>query len=137
MRDDKHWTTVCIWMQEQRIVYYDPKKWVTAKSKKKFRDHGQFYLKRALEWLEFEAVDKKKKPLSEIYGGEATWQLVDAGDDQPRQSEADGTECGVICILNCGFLADNVPLSDGLFDVSCLDYRKILGCDILRRNYVL
>jgi hypothetical protein len=122
---------MCIWLQEQKIEYYDHMVWTDARSKAKYKAYGQFYLKRALEWLNYEAMSKKNMSLKDIYQGNDNWTLIDdCGENLPPQT--DGSGCGVFCIVDAGFLADNVPILHSLFDVNRINYRKILGCDILR-----
>jgi hypothetical protein len=115
-----------------RIVYYDPKDWGGNARRAK----GDHYLKLAMNWLRSEAIDKKQKPLAEIYDGKDSWELVNvAVGAQPLQTREDGTECGPACILNAGFLVDDVPLVLGLYDVSVTNYRLKLGCDLIRGAY--
>jgi sentrin-specific protease 1 len=85
---NQHWTSAVIYMEDQRIQYYDS-----------LGGSGKMYLQVLLKYLEDEHLDKKKTPLK----SPELWKLVSCTDDTPRQQN--GYDCGVFTCMFADFLS--------------------------------
>jgi Ulp1 family protease len=113
-------------MKKQEIIYFDPLQY-----------DGSKYLQAALNWLRHEAIDKKSLSLADLTPESCTWKLIQERENQPQQ-KGNGTECGVFLCVTADCVADDIPITSTLYtlnDMRVHNYRRKLGCDILRGSF--
>ena len=121
-----HWAFFVIYMKKQEIIYFDPLQY-----------DGSKYLQAALNWLRHEAIDKKSLSLADLTPESCTWKLIQERENQPQQ-KGNGTECGVFLCVTADCVADDIPITSTLYtlnDMRVHNYRRKLGCDILRGSF--
>ncbi|KAJ1440558.1 hypothetical protein B484DRAFT_322974, partial [Ochromonadaceae sp. CCMP2298] len=112
---DYHWALAVVFVQEQRIHYYDS---ITTPGR------GKVYLRAILQWVaDTYECDPLRRGLLDL----SPWRLV---LDEPVPQQVGGTDCGVFTIMCADFLSDNLPLTYSQVNVA--DYRIKMGAAILR-----
>ena len=115
---NQHWTSAVIYMEEQRIQYYDS-----------LGGSGKMYLQVLLKYLEDEHMDKKKTPMK----SPELWKLVSCTDDTPRQQN--GYDCGVFTCMFADFLS--IDRSFEGFHPSVMSlYRQHIALSIVRGEII-
>lgn len=115
---NQHWTSAVIYMEEQRIQYYDS-----------LGGKGKHYLQVLLQYIQDEHLDKKKTPLK----CPELWTLVPCTEDTPRQQN--GYDCGVFTCVFADFLS--IDRSFEGFDPSDMAlYRQHIALSIIKGEIV-
>ncbi|KAJ1390833.1 hypothetical protein B484DRAFT_340891, partial [Ochromonadaceae sp. CCMP2298] len=107
-----HWTLAVVFVQEQRIHYYDSMSQSNLGS-------GKVYLRAILQWVaDTYESDPHTKGLLDL----TPWRLV---LDEPVPQQVGGWDCGVFTIMCADFLSDNLPLTHSQGNIA--DYRIKIG----------